>query len=70
MERVLNAWSGFEEWLIALPYPILVPLVFLVVVPLCVLGARIITGTADVVYRRWVRMRMRAAEGRTGRNDG
>jgi hypothetical protein len=47
MEWLVEWWDGVELWLVQLPYPLLVTLVLVVLVPVCWILARMIDRGTD-----------------------
>jgi hypothetical protein len=67
MEWLVEWWDGAELWLVQLPYPLQVALVFAVVVPLCWALARVIDRGVDVLAAKLPRVR--DTEPSVGRGD-
>lgn len=67
MDWLFEWWDGVELWLVQLPYPLLVALVLLVLLPLCWAVARLIDRGIDLVGAKLTTVR--DAEPPVSRNE-
>ncbi|RCW40819.1 hypothetical protein DFQ14_110148 [Halopolyspora algeriensis] len=67
MEWLIAWWDGLELWLVQLPYPLLVTLMLVVLLPLCWGVARVLDRGIDEVSARVTRVR--GAQPPPGRQD-